>query len=69
LTGDFAVRRFVADFFGAAAEALAVFCFADLRFGGPAAARAASRSSASLNVSASTAVPLGSEAFVSPSVT
>src|SRR5262245_8957582 len=69
-TAAFAVRRLVADFFGAPSTDLA---FAAFRLGaffdGPAAARAASRSSASLKVNSSMAVPFGSEAFVVPSVT
>ncbi len=73
LTAAFAGRRFVADFFGASVAAfvvlavfgaLADFFFATLRFEGPAAARAASRSSASWNVSSSTAFPFGRDAFV-----
>jgi len=72
LDGMAGVRRFVADFFGASSLFAAFAAFVALFaffFGGPKAARAAKRSSASWNVSSSTAVPLGSEAFVSPSVT
>ena len=77
-TAALAVRRFVVDFFfgaSAVSAALAVFTaffvpfLAAFFFGGPAAARAASSSSASSNVNSSTDVPLGTEAFVVPSVT
>src|SRR6478672_7475594 len=66
----FVVLRLVADFLGASAAlaVLAAFFFAFF-LGGPAAARAANKSSASWKVSSSTAVPFGSDAFVSPSVT
>lgn len=69
LLAAFAGRRLAAAFFGAA-EAEVVFRRAEVRFlDGPAAARAASSASASFKVSSSGDVPLGSEAFVWPSVT